>query len=591
MTSIPLKNSTVPWTVAQFERYRPHMTGWVTSTIIPLLDDLNCRLIVVRAPVKSGKREMVEYIAMRDGGIAQPRVHAFLSAWHRDADKDQRNELKLHNMEVFSINKKAAAEKCIQWIREQIALGKIVVIHLDECDHGSGDTQILSKVYTSVRELHKVFTILYSATPQEVLFSEDVKSEEEGEMLDDMVYGACVDYTPPAGYCGAGRFLDENLVENARPFFTLVPVPALTDQGRAIIQGLKASTAENKGRNIAILRLTKKEGRTKNDKEIYTFLRNSHRIPELQGVRIWVDKGDCEWGSPRKIEWSDGKYWEEITKYIPILIVIDQRSSRSTEWACHDRIFATHDYRTVQQYAILSQAQERVNHYDNKYAGGFQPIRVYGHKKTFELSAGRITYEQYLLCEWKMRKVDTRRAARDNLGEVYEIKNEAGVIHPQYPQPLLKVEAENVLKELGCFGDLSLSSRVSGTIRRLPIFDTYWFPCNATTFHQSFAAAKNIVGNDFFHAYNAENPFNHTSRPATSLDGREYGFLREWGILDYEKDIQTQPGWAVSIGAPRTTICYRGDVLGVALRWHTGTFCNKNRLNAYRSMYPGRNVS
>lgn len=589
MSDIPLKNFKVPWTVAQFERYRPHMTDWVTTVIIPLLDDYMCRRVVLRAPVKSGKREVVEYIAMRDGGVTSPRVHAFLSAWHRAADEDQRNELKLHNMKVFSINKKAAADECVKWILEQIGLGKVVVIHLDECDHGSGDKQILGKVYKKIRELSQVFTILYSATPQEVLFSEDVNSEEEGEMLDDMLcYGAHVEYTPPTGYCGAGRFLDENLVINALPFFTMMPVPTLTDQGREIIKGLKASTASG-GPNIATLRLTKKDGRTKHGKEIYKFLENSHRFPELEGVQIWVDKGDCDWGHPRKIEWSDRDYWITIAKDIPILIVMDQTSSRSTEWACHDRIFATHDFRTAQQYAILSQAQERVNHYTSKYKGGFQPIRVYGHKKTFELSAGRITYEQYLTCEWKMRKVDTRRAVKDNLGEVYEIKNEAGVLHPQYPQPLPKIVAENALKDLGCFGELTLSSRVSGNVRRLPVFGTHWFPCNAITFNESIEIVKNTVGDGLFLTTAFENPFNNVRRPATDLDGREKGYLRGWHVLDYNSEVKAQPGWGVSMGAPRATICYCEGVLGVAVRWHTGEFRDMNRLNAYRSMYPVRN--
>ena len=55
-----------PWSVAVFQHLRPHMTNFVDNRIIPLLEDTECRRIVVRAPVKSGKREMVEYIAMRD---------------------------------------------------------------------------------------------------------------------------------------------------------------------------------------------------------------------------------------------------------------------------------------------------------------------------------------------------------------------------------------------------------------------------------------------------------------------------------------------------------------------------------------------
>jgi len=589
MTTPPEK----PWTVAQFETYRPHMATFVLETLVPLLEDPLCRRVVIRAPVKSGKREIVEYMAKRDESHTSPRVHAFLSAWHRAADEDQRKELAQHNMKVFSITKATAAGDCLKWIRAQIQMGKKVITHLDECDHGSGDKQILGKVYKEIREMLEVFTILYSATPQEVLFSRDIGSADEEEMLDDMLYGTHVEYTPPEAYCGPARFLDENLVTEAKPFFTMNPVPALTEQGREIIAGLKASTSSGGGRNIVALRLTKKDGRNKNDKEIYKFLRNSDKIPELRGVQIWVDKGDCDWGQPRKIEWSSRNYWVTTAKDVPILIVMDQTSSRSTEWACHDRMYATHDYRTACQYAILSQAQERVNHYNSRYASGFQPIRVYGHKKTFELSAGRISYEQYFACEWSMRKVDVRRATRDNLGDVYEIKNEAGALHPVYKVPLLKERAEEALRDLGCFGDNSLSSRVLGNVRMLPVYATHWFPSTENTWNAAIATVKGTVAGGRFRTHTFENPFSnarargHPPGPDRDKIG-EFGYLREWHVFDYDTEVKTQPGWGVGPESPRVTVCYNNGVLGAAFRWNTGEIRETNRLYAYRSMYPTR---
>ena len=406
-------------------------------------------------------------------------------------------------------------------------------------------------------------------------------------MLDDMLYGTHVEYTPPEGYCGPARFLDEGLVENAKPFFTLKPVPALTEQGREIIAALKASTASGSRRNIVALRLTKKEGRGKSGKEIYQFLQNASRIPELQGVKIIVDKGDCDLAIALKIGWSDPSFWDIIAGDRASLVVMDQTSSRSTEWACHDRMYATHDYRTSLQYAILSQAQERVNHYDSKYAG-FQPIKVYGHKKTFELSAGRISYEQYFACEWNMRKVDIRRATRDNLGEVYEIKNEAGVLHPVHNLPLPKTRAEEVLRDLGCFGDVSLSSRVEGKVRMLPVPASHWFPSTEGTWDRAIATVKATAVGVAFRRHAFENPFLNARRPAPGPDGKEFGYLREWKVFDYETDIKTQSGWGVGPDAPRVTVCYNNGVLGAAVRWHTGEFRQSNRLNAYRSMYPSR---
>ena len=578
-----------PWTVAQFELYRPHMSNWIIHNLCPPLEDPDCPRIVVRAPVKSGKREIVEYMAKRDESHVSPRVHLFLSAWHRAADEVQRKELAEHNMKVFSINKNPEADKCVMWIRTQINLGKKIVIHLDECDHGSGDKQILGKVYNSIRDIPEVFTILYSATPQEVLFSGDINSVDEDDMLDDMLYGIHVEYTPPAGYCGPGRFLDENLVIDAKPFFTLNnKILALTDQGREIIEGLKVSTQSGSGRNIVTLRLTKKEGRNKDGKDIYKFLKHFNSCPELRGIHVWVDKSDCDIGdgSARKIEWSSKDYWVTTAKDVPILIVMDQTSSRSTEWACHDRIYATHDFRTSIQYAVVSQAQERVNHYNSKY-NGFQPIRVYGHKKTFELSASRISYEQYLTCEWDMRKVDVRRKLGD---DVYEIKNDAGILHPKYGSPMSKAKAEEALMELGCFGNMSISNRVAGKMRPLPIFNTYWFPTTEATWDADIEEVKNMVENGKYSARNFENPFQTASTRGfgPNPDGMFYGYLRGWKILQYETDIQTQPGWGVLLNAPRVTVCYNNGVLGAAFRWHTGKFKMTNRLTTYRSMYPSK---
>ena len=604
MASAPIRTSSQirtssppskPWTVAQFELFRSHTTDWVKREIVPHVD--TCRLIIVEAPVKSGKREIVEYCAMRDEGLSSPRVHAFISAWHRSADDDQRTELTRHNMKVFSINNKKVANECIDWIKRTIESGKTIILHLDECDHGTGDKQILGKVYKFAREQQQVHTILYSATPQEVLFSDEINEDDEyNAILDDILFAVHVKYIPAPTYCGSRRFLEEGLVHDAKPFFTMDPIPSLTEQGRQIIEGLRNSTSAGRGRNIMILRLTKKDGKRKSDKDIYKFLNNiAGLLEEEHGINIWVDKKSFDLDSntqeyARKIEWSKHRFWRTIAKDVPILIVIDQTSSRSTEWLCHDRVYATHDYRTEISYAIISQAQERVNHYETNlnYEGGFQPILVYGHRKTFELSAGLITYQQYLECAWNMRKIDVRRARRENLGnDVYEIKDNAGVLHPQYNLYYTKGVAENILKDLGCFGDVSLSSRVRGNIRNLPVFDTQWFPCNSENFQESITLILRNLENAMFVDRRFDNPFTNAYRPAVGEDGLEKGYLRGWGVFQYDY-VKTQPGCGVLLGSPRLTICYNQGVLGVAIRWHTGTYREQNRLSAYRSMYPER---
>ncbi len=65
-TASPKKDHENAWSVANFESERPHMVTFIRENLIPYLDDEECRRIGVRAPVKSGKREIVEYLAQRD---------------------------------------------------------------------------------------------------------------------------------------------------------------------------------------------------------------------------------------------------------------------------------------------------------------------------------------------------------------------------------------------------------------------------------------------------------------------------------------------------------------------------------------------
>jgi hypothetical protein len=587
-----------PWSIAQFEKSRSHMAEWVVNTLCPRMDYGEWRRVVIRAPVKSGKREIVEYMAKRDDSATSTRVHCFLSAFHRVADEDQRKEIALHNVRVFSITKKSVANECVQWIKAQIELNKTVVIHLDECDYGSGIRQNMSNVYASVRDLPQVFLCLYSATPQEVLFSADSGQSDEdnpvGVMLDDMLYGAHVEYTPPEGFCGPGRFLDENLVTEAMPFFITSGGPILTDQGREIIAGLKDSAASGSGRNVLALRLSKKDGRAKRDKDIYKFLEavRENNLPELNGVIVMVDKDDgyAEIEGSIRIGWSSRNFWDVLTKVIPIIVVYDQTASRSTEWSCHHRVYASHDYRTTIDYATYSQAIERANHYAAKY-GGFQPIRIYGHKSTLELSAGRISYEQWFASarEWVKRKVDVRRAARNNLVDpAYEIKDRAGNLHPLYTTPMSLTDVDKALLQLGCGADLAISSRVKGSVRRLPVVGIFWFPTTEETFTRDIEHVKTLPNHEPFRAHPFANPYQHARRPPPGADGMQQGYLRRWGVFDYDRDVNSSAGWGIEHGRPRLTVCYKDGVLGVAVRWHTGEFRMEDRLTAYRSMYPSR---
>jgi hypothetical protein len=590
----PKKDGKTGWSIAQFEAYRPDLTDFIKQKIQPHIDSGECKRMLIRAPVKSGKREQVEYIAMRDFAKNPHRVHAFISAFHRLADNDQRAELKLHNLNVFSIITKTKADEFLAWFALQIAAGKHIVVHLDESDFASGNQQTLAPVYKAVRDAANTTAILYTATHPEMLFSGDVGNPDQELVNEIHEGGVCVEYEPPANFCGPARFLDEGLVIDATRFFTLIADGrlALTPQGLEIMRGLHASIATGSGRNILVLRLSTGETRKKESKDIYQFLQFWQSIPELGGTLVFADKdikaipnSDNVIKSP--IQWSNKMFWQGMTRDMPIIVVIDQTSSRSTEWACHDRIYALHDFRKQITYTTVSQADERVNHYTGHKYSTFQPIKVYGHKKSFELSAKRIDYKAYLNNEWTAKQLSEKDHKAKKLQTPHFLirrPTQPHELHPDYPEPVSELEKERILELLGCHADVKLSARVIGGEREVSVFAADFYACSNETFEDVNAELRQRIPNHRFH-----NPF-PASLQKGLVDGQYKGFLRGWRVFDFERDIKTEAGWGISGrgGAQRITICYKDGVLGLGLRYDTGRKEIRSTLEAFRSMYQNK---
>ena len=576
------KDSTNAWSVAEFESERPHLTTFVREEVLEWLNDPDCRRMLIRAPVKSGKREIVEYIAVRDISFNQHRIHVFISAWHRAADENQREELNIHNIHVFSIINNSKADECIRWIQQHITDGKQIIIHIDECDFGSGSRQKLGQVYRRFRENPSCFFILYSATPQEVLFSGEI-DEDTDELYDELIeetrHGVRIEYTPPNGYCGPEKFLSEGLIREAMPFFKKVEGGiCLSQQGLQIIQDFRASIQNNPDRNIIVLRLSSSDGRHKESKHIYQFLHGVNGCADLDGISIIAAKDDLPGQTGRRvrfdvIEWSNRDYWLDLATGRPMIIVIDQTASRSTEFVCHDRIFAYHEYRNKVTFTVCSQAQERSNHYAPKY-GNFQRIRIYGHVKTFKLSANQISYGEYTQADWYKKKV-----LREDL---YFIKNTvSGEIHPEYTLPLSEVDADNALLALGCFVKVNVSDRVRGKIKKTPEIACEFIFCNRDNFQEQLQ----IKLTELNIQQRLQNPFIE-SMEKNAINGQLQGFLRRWAVFTFD-EVQANRGWGMTgpRNTVRTTVCYNQGILGVAIRWKTGRNIEIDTLETFRSMY------
>lgn len=595
-----------PWPIHAFETFRDHLVNFLKTYLLVLLDSAVCRRIVIRAPVKSGKRDMVEYIALRDRTTNPRRVHAFVTAWVRIADKDQLVELADHNVTPFTIINDAHVKKLEKWINEQLAASREVVIHLDECDYGTGEKQKLSKVWAKVRENDHITTILYSATPEEVCCSGEVDDADTIAMHDEfMEEGVTLRYTPPPEYCGPAAFLDRGIVFDARPFFEMVNgTPRLSAQGQEIVNDLRASMLINPKRNIIVLRLSAQDeggSRThrKEHKHFHTFLDNRHKIPELDDFVVYADKPHTTHSKPRivfrNIDWSNEEEWEGIASDKPIMIVIDQTSSRSTEWKCHHRIFATHDFRHNGTYSVLSQAQERVNHYIGigKRYTEFQPIRVYGLRKVFELSAGRIGYMDFLKTTWVAHKIDHRATNGETLYKI--VNSDTRAQHPDYmDRRLTKQESDNALLDLGSYVDLSISARVAASQRSITVADTTFIPCAPDAFDAVGKAEINrilrttprILTEDLRNellAHRFMNPFDERQKDDA---GRYKGSLRGYRVFTYD-EVHANGAAGVK-SSPRLTVCYNDGVLGFALRWRTGEIKHVTRMDSYKSMYMSR---
>ena len=465
-----------PWTTEQFREYRSHLTDFVDNTVCPLLDNPTIHRVVIHAPVKSGKREMLEYIAVR----RNTQKHAMLSAWYRRSDEGQREEIEQHGVTVFSATTVRSTQACVEWIQDQLDTG--VIVHLDECDYGSGDIQSLSEIWKIVRGHPNAKCILYSATPEEIICSSEVDHLADFTVLT----GVSIVYTPPEGYCGPEKFLDAGLIHEADPFFTF-PDYALTDQGRDIVEGLRQNMEAFPQRNIVVLRLSYSElgGQLdkKSNKAFYKFIHNLSKFPELaqQGdtpalaqVEVIVDKDDKTLQGDfvsERVEWSNKSYWDEKGTDRPILIVIDQTSSRSTEWNCHDRVFATHDFRHQIRFNTVSQAQERVNHYSQKY-GGFQPIQVYGCVDVFLLSAKRIDYLKFYSPEkWRLKRITKEPP-------LYLVLSGTNtLLHPNCPPDGIdRDEARRFVHSL--LKKRRLSARIQGTAKMVPVYEAVWKKMN-----------------------------------------------------------------------------------------------------------------
>ena len=195
---------------------RPEQYKFANDCVASLMSGKH---VSIKAEEKTGKRAIMEAIVSilnvnHPMGIMEkdPPRSIYVTALSRKDTKPQFNEQEeVYGSRLWSATKYKDILDAIMKVLSEDGDSK-VYIHLDECDYGSGDTQSLSKLYLDneiKRHSDRVKFITYSATPEEVLFSEKISQPKWVKKT----------FTPSPAYFGAQKYLDKNLVFAPKKFF------------------------------------------------------------------------------------------------------------------------------------------------------------------------------------------------------------------------------------------------------------------------------------------------------------------------------------------------------------------------------------
>lgn len=360
---------------------------------------------VVKAPVKSGKRIMVEALTRRsrDERGKAAEQHVFLTSLNRKDTKKQLEELEKSGVVCWVISGQKQAKRAMRGLEKLGRKGTPVVIHFDESDYGTAARQLLSGVWRVGIGLGFKF-VCYSATNEEIQFSDFAKDR-----------AIALGFTPHPNYRGARFYLQRGLVFEAEPFFYD------NEPTKQALEAMEFFVSSDKA--ISVLRAVGNYNNLKGSEEFEDFLRD-YKV------------------KPLFIDGSNPFVWEEdykplIKDYekldIRYLLVINQTCTRSTEVKFHKHIAFWHDYRGPNAaYNTCHQAFLRVAHY-YEGSGPENEIRVYAIPEVFRLAAQEISQEDF--CAATGRKLsgrvdqfDGKTKYREYTIEAYNLKEEDKVL-------------------------------------------------------------------------------------------------------------------------------------------------------------------
>lgn len=410
----PIDARTHPWTVKEFETDRKEQADCGTRIIKALEKNTN---VLVSAPVKSGKRQIAEYVALTYAD--KPCTHYFITALNRRDAKVQLAELEHYPRPGEGMKTVILVGKQLKDLLhnlESASNTNNIIVHFDESDYGTGIKNMFAQVF-DVCKRRNIKLVCYSATNEEAESSGFAEKAEHVAMVPNKLYK------------GAKWFLDNDLVHEPQAFYDS---KAITPHGWEVIDWWLAQP----NKPLAILRLT---GGDK-DKGLYSLFENSPELGTLARKNIickFVDgHRDFNWmnghESPLQIYEKDG---------VRTLIVINQTCTRSTELGFHEHVAFLHDHRPNEShYSTLAQAYLRVAHY---HSVGYK-VRVYGEKAVFQLHAGEILKEEYNgKLSQRMSKNTTKAGLKLAADEIHWYRPENYITDPNILTDAEKLE-ENI---------------------------------------------------------------------------------------------------------------------------------------------------
>jgi hypothetical protein len=373
-----------PRSIGWFQEEREEVYGF--STAIAEKIKSGKRHIIIGAPVKCGKRVIVECLTL----TIPDYQHMYVCSLNRKDIKTQKEELDQYNISMQCVYSDEHCKSAISEITHLLSSGKTVVIHFDECDYGSGKKQKMSGLFAFIKSNDRIVKLYYSATPEEVLYS-DATERGDYELME---------FTPPESYCGAQYFLDNDLVFDAEPLFEKEGGQlSLTDHCKMVLRD-----SIKPDRNIVGLRVT--------GKGISGDLLKANKTRlEAESGRLKIDDREFTYtviSATDSFEWEDEERRNGYTRNQDkiFVFVVNQTCGRSTDlngW--HHRLACWHDARKINKSNLntLKQAMLRPSHYDTNYCESHgvstskcraegcqpmaQPIRMYVPKECIENAA------------------------------------------------------------------------------------------------------------------------------------------------------------------------------------------------------------